>query len=36
MIGVDASGNISMQFNSEGMYRGMQDSAGLFNVAIYK
>lgn len=36
MIGVDASGNISMQFNSEGMHRGMKRSEGFYNVAIYK
>ncbi len=36
MIGVDAAGNISMQFNSEGMYRAMRNSAGEFSVNIYK
>jgi beta-aspartyl-peptidase (threonine type) len=36
MVGVDASGNTAMIFNSEGMYRGMQDSGGLYSVAIYK
>ena len=36
MIGVDADGNISMKLKSEGMYRGMQDSDGLHNVAIYR
>jgi len=36
MIGVDASGNVSMQFNSAGMYRGMRNSKGEHVVAIYK
>jgi len=36
MIGVDASGTISMQFNSAGMYRGMRNSKGENVVAIYK
>lgn len=36
MVGVDALGNISMQFNSAGMYRGAMDSEGLFETAIYK
>jgi beta-aspartyl-peptidase (threonine type) len=36
MIGIDASGNISMIFNSEGMYRGMRDSSGLTEVSIFK
>jgi L-asparaginase / beta-aspartyl-peptidase len=35
MIGVDADGNISMQFNSAGMYRGFKDSDGKGEVAIY-
>jgi beta-aspartyl-peptidase (threonine type) len=35
MIGVDASGRISMQFNSEGMYRGFQCSDGTGGVFIY-
>ena len=35
MIGVDAEGNISMQFNSAGMYRGFKNSEGESNVAIY-
>lgn len=35
MIGTDASGNISMLFNSEGMYRGMQNSLGEKQTAIY-
>ncbi|MBS1731833.1 MAG: isoaspartyl peptidase/L-asparaginase [Bacteroidetes bacterium] len=36
MIGVDAQGNISMQFNSAGMYRAMQNSKGDREVGIYK
>ena len=36
MIGVDAQGNISMQFNSAGMYRGARSSRGVEEVAIYK
>jgi beta-aspartyl-peptidase (threonine type) len=36
MIGVDASGNAAMMFNSEGMYRGMKNNAGEFEIAIYK
>jgi beta-aspartyl-peptidase (threonine type) len=36
MIGVDAKGNAAMVFNSEGMYRGMCDSTGKNEIAIYK
>ncbi|HET9430174.1 MAG TPA: isoaspartyl peptidase/L-asparaginase, partial [Chitinophagaceae bacterium] len=36
MIGVDAKGNAAMVFNSEGMYRGMMDSQGHTEIAIYK
>ena len=36
MIGVDAKGNVSMLFNSEGMYRAARNNKDLFNVAIYK
>jgi L-asparaginase / beta-aspartyl-peptidase len=35
MIGVDAQGNISMVFNSAGMYRGMRNSLGESAIAIY-
>jgi beta-aspartyl-peptidase (threonine type) len=35
MIGVDAQGRISMQFNSEGMYRGFRCSDGSGGVFIY-
>jgi len=36
MIGVDANGNATLMFNSEGMYRGMKSSDGRGEVAIYK
>ena len=36
MIGVDANGNYSLTFNSEGMYRGAQNSDGRNEVLIYK
>ena len=36
MVGVDSYGNVAMLFNSEGMYRGMKDSDGNTEVAIYK
>jgi L-asparaginase / beta-aspartyl-peptidase len=36
MIGVDAEGNVSMQFNSAGMYRAMQNSKGEKVIGIYK
>lgn len=36
MIGVDAHGNTAMVFNSEGMYRGMKDSSGKSEIAIFK
>lgn len=36
MIGVDAQGNASMIFNSDGMYRGVKNSNGLNNVLIYR
>ena len=35
MIGVDAAGNISMLFNSAGMYRGATSSDGLSIIRIY-
>ncbi len=35
MIGVDAAGNVSMQLNSAGMYRGMMNSDGEKLIAIY-
>lgn len=36
MIGVDAQGNAAMLFNSAGMYRGVRNSDGLHQVAIYR
>lgn len=36
MIGVDAQGNAAMIFNSAGMYRGMRNSDGESEVAIYR
>lgn len=36
MIGVDAAGNFAMIFNSEGMYRGVKNSDGINEVAIYR
>lgn len=36
MIGADAKGNIALVFNSEGMYRAMQNSNGKKQIAIYK
>jgi L-asparaginase / beta-aspartyl-peptidase len=36
MIGVDANANTTMIFNSEGMYRAMQNSKGEKQIAIYK
>jgi beta-aspartyl-peptidase (threonine type) len=35
LVAVDAAGNCALTFNSEGMYRGMRDSAGKALVAIY-
>ncbi len=35
MIGVDAAGNVSMIFNSAGMYRGMRNSEGINQIGIY-
>ena len=36
MIGIDTTGNVSMIFNSAGMYRGVKGSDGQHNVAIYR
>lgn len=36
MIGVDASGNIAMLFNSAGMYRSAKSSSGIDIIKIYK
>lgn len=36
LIAVDRAGNIATPFNSSGMYRGMADSRGRFEVAIFR
>ncbi|TBW26793.1 isoaspartyl peptidase/L-asparaginase family protein [Gramella sp. KN1008] len=36
LIAVDRSGNITMPFNTEGMYRGMRNSNGENKIAIYE
>ena len=36
LIGVDAKGNITMPFNTEGMYRASKTSKGKKYIAIYK
>ncbi|MGR3815974.1 MAG: hypothetical protein ACU0CK_00005 [Sagittula sp.] len=36
MIAVDAKGNLTLPFNSEGMYRGWAREGGERGVAIYK
>lgn len=36
LIAVDREGNIATPFNSTGMYRGMADSRGRFEVAIFR
>jgi len=36
MIGIDASGNLSMIFNSEGMYRAMKHSGGKQEISIFR
>ncbi len=36
LIAVDAIGNINLEFNTEGMYRGQKNTKGLNEVAIYK
>ncbi len=36
LIAVDTAGNISLPFNTEGMYRGFKNSDGVEEIAIYK
>lgn len=36
MVGVDAKGNAALLFNSEGMYRGIRNSEGQNEIAIYR
>lgn len=35
LIAIDAQGNIALEFNTEGMYRGKRNAAGVNEVAIY-
>jgi beta-aspartyl-peptidase (threonine type) len=36
VIAVDAAGNVVMNFNSEGMFRGVADSGGRFQIGIWE
>lgn len=36
LIAIDSAGNISLPFNTEGMYRGFKTSEGVEEIAIYK
>ena len=36
VVGLDSKGNITMDFNTEGMYRGYKKSNGDFKIKIYK
>lgn len=36
IIAVDRAGNVALEFNSPGMFRGMRDSAGRREIAIYE
>ena len=36
VIGIDKNGNILMDFNTEGMYRGYKKSDGESEISIYK
>ena len=36
LIAADATGNIELPFNSEGMYRGWKTSKGVFEIKIYR
>lgn len=36
LVAVDRKGNLTLMFNSEGMYRGAADSSGRFEVGIWK
>jgi beta-aspartyl-peptidase (threonine type) len=35
LIAVDAKGNISLEFNTEGMYRGERTNQGANEISIY-
>ena len=36
LIAVDTKGNVTMPFNSEGMYRGFVTATDQFSISIYK
>jgi beta-aspartyl-peptidase (threonine type) len=36
VIAVDGNGNVALEFNTEGMFRGARNSAGLREIAIYR
>jgi L-asparaginase / beta-aspartyl-peptidase len=36
LIAIDAQGNIALEFNTEGMYRGKRNATGINEVAIYR
>jgi beta-aspartyl-peptidase (threonine type) len=36
LIAVDRDGNLAARFNSEGMYRGLADGNGRFDVRIFE
>jgi beta-aspartyl-peptidase (threonine type) len=36
VIGVDRAGNVTMPFNTEGMYRGWVDAAGRITIQLYR
>jgi beta-aspartyl-peptidase (threonine type) len=36
VIALDAAGNIAMDFNSSGMYRGARDGHGRREIALYR
>lgn len=36
IVALDYLGNISMEFNTEGMYRAMMDDQGTLTVGMYK
>ena len=36
IIGLDKAGNIAMEFNTSGMYRGTVDENGKISIYIYK
>jgi L-asparaginase / beta-aspartyl-peptidase len=36
LIGIDTKGNIALEFNTEGMYRGRKNANGLNEIEIYR